>query len=166
MRKAILSLLRAGGLAMFALLVGAEAQAQTAPAVIHACYLPATGTVYRIKAPNTPAACRAAHVEFSWPAEATPGAAGPQGPAGGVSGYEIIQKTFSMDASGLAHRQIVLCPAGKIALSGGVKQEHFGLVIAESYPYETGTGWVLRVSRDAGGTAISFDFFAICATPG
>lgn len=42
-----------------------------APKVFHACYVPSSGTTYRIKEPNTPEACLttkggSAHVEFSW----------------------------------------------------------------------------------------------------
>ncbi|WP_041265732.1 tail fiber domain-containing protein [Gemmatimonas aurantiaca] len=38
-----------------------------AQAVFHACYVPASGTVYRVKAPNTPANClQPTHVAFSW----------------------------------------------------------------------------------------------------
>ena len=51
----------------------APASAQ-APKVFFACYVPSSGTVYRIKEPDTPAACgtstkkgvAVAHVEFSW----------------------------------------------------------------------------------------------------
>jgi hypothetical protein len=78
--------------AIFAAAGAAPLHAQTAPSpapkVIVACYVPNTGTVYRIKEPNTPTACQARHVEFSWneqgvqgPAGST-GAQGPQGEAG------------------------------------------------------------------------------------
>ena len=47
-----------------------DAGAQGTPTVkvFFACYVPATGTVYRVKEPNTPTACdtKKAHVEFSW----------------------------------------------------------------------------------------------------
>src|ERR1041385_6711542 len=49
----------------------------TPPALLWACYVPTTGTVYRIKTPDTRDACVAAnHVEFSW------NQIGPQGPQG------------------------------------------------------------------------------------
>src|SRR5688572_15782196 len=88
-----------------ALLLGsAPASAQKVPVetVLYACYVPATGTIYRIKAPGLPTECssrgndRMAHVEFSWnehgikgdpgPAGATgpTGEQGPQGPVGPV----------------------------------------------------------------------------------
>jgi hypothetical protein len=45
-----------------------DAQTPPANAILYACYVPATGTVYRIKETNTPAACdsKKAHVEFNW----------------------------------------------------------------------------------------------------
>src|SRR5580693_7181500 len=50
-----------------ALLVGATAVAAQAPTVYYACYVPLTGTVYRIQTPDTKPACTsAAHVQFSW----------------------------------------------------------------------------------------------------
>lgn len=46
---------------------------------LHACYVPRSGTVYRIKTGNTPPACtKPTHVEFSW--EQQPVAAPPAGP--------------------------------------------------------------------------------------
>lgn len=77
------------------LLLGAagslEAQEGDAPAeqtqeVLRACYVPASGTVYRIAVPGMPDTCFAGdHVEFSWNAvgaEGPPGPPGPPGPAG------------------------------------------------------------------------------------
>jgi hypothetical protein len=40
--------------------------AQTTPAVYYACYVPLTGTVYRIKEGNLKTTCTTGHVEFSW----------------------------------------------------------------------------------------------------
>ena len=44
------------------------ARAQGAPTdSLHACFVPASGTVYRIRAAGLPAACHSAsHVPFSW----------------------------------------------------------------------------------------------------
>jgi hypothetical protein len=56
--------------------------AQQAPAAQSACYVPGSGTVYRIKETNTPAQCSAGHVEFQMAASSKP-SSGPTGPAGG-----------------------------------------------------------------------------------
>lgn len=58
----------------------AGAAAQT---TINGCYVPASGTVYRVGAPGTPSACVAAsHVAFAWSVEGPPGPQGPAGPQG------------------------------------------------------------------------------------
>lgn len=63
----------------------ASAQQAAAADTIRACYVPASGTIYRIGVAGGPTACHANHVEMKWnvagPA-GTPGPAGPQGDAG------------------------------------------------------------------------------------
>jgi hypothetical protein len=57
------------------------------PQTIDACYVPASGTIYRVKAPNTPAAClSAAHVPFSWNRQGPKGDKGEKGEPGGAAG--------------------------------------------------------------------------------
>lgn len=60
------------------------ASAQTTPPdTIRACYVPATGTIYRIGAPGLPSSCLSQeHVAFSWNRVGPAGPAGPQGPMG------------------------------------------------------------------------------------
>jgi hypothetical protein len=53
------------------------------PQTIDACYVPASGTIYRIKAPNTPGACLSpAHVPFAWNRQGPKGDKGEPGPQG------------------------------------------------------------------------------------
>jgi len=61
-----------------------DAAAQTSPPdTIRACYVPATGTIYRIGAPGLPSTCFSReHVEFWWNRVAPAGPQGPEGPAG------------------------------------------------------------------------------------
>lgn len=72
------------GVALLAVPSFAEAQ-QPADETIHACYVPSTGTVYRIKGAGLANDCQGPkagpnqHVYFSWNGQ---GIAGPQGPAG------------------------------------------------------------------------------------
>jgi trimeric autotransporter adhesin len=50
----------------------AAAQANELPALIHACYVPNTGSIYRIKTEDTKENCSSPkHVEFSWSQEGT-----------------------------------------------------------------------------------------------
>src|SRR5215204_5042999 len=61
-----------------------EAQTTTpTPKVYYACYVPTTGTVYRIKEPNLKQACTSStHVPFSWTDTGAPGPVGPKGDKG------------------------------------------------------------------------------------
>lgn len=88
LRRALL-----GALSMLAAMVapvnaqtGAPAKAAATDSVMVACYVPATGTVYRVGAAGLPATCvDASHVEFKWDTHGPAGPAGPkgeQGPAG------------------------------------------------------------------------------------
>jgi hypothetical protein len=73
------------------------AQGVTPPVIFWGCYVPTTGTVYRIKTADTREKCVAAnHVEFFWNQVGPQGPQGLQGPAGpqgaqGVQGTQGIQ---------------------------------------------------------------------------
>lgn len=62
------------------------AEAQSASDSLHACFVPASGTIYRIRATGAPGDCvDASHAKFSWNIrgpEGAPGAQGATGPAG------------------------------------------------------------------------------------
>jgi hypothetical protein len=77
-----------------------------------------------------------------------PGPAGPAGASGGLSGYEIVTGApvamtfddFEMTAS-------ASCPAGKLAIGGGVTVASPGdeVLMAESHPTAGGAGWSVTV---------------------
>lgn len=53
------------------------------PEVIYACYVPNSGTLYRIKAEDPTETCKSpGHIEIQWEVEGPQGAQGPQGPMG------------------------------------------------------------------------------------
>lgn len=118
-------------------------------ATLSACYVPASGTVYRVAVASAPPDCVSpVHVRFSWneqgpigltgaagaqgPAGATgpqglTGSSGPQGPQGtpGVSGFQIVTVVVTLPAATvpLAYvDHIVNCPTGKRPISGGLEQ--------------------------------------------
>jgi hypothetical protein len=79
------------GLALIATIILApEARAQAAPPVtvvdpnvLHACYVPLSGTVYRIRTADTRQQCASpSHVMFSFNETGPEGPAGPEGPEG------------------------------------------------------------------------------------
>ena len=65
-----------------------RAQTPTVPPTIEACYVPASGTIYRVDTPSAPApgapkqCLSATHVKFTWNQQGLPGAAGPKGDPG------------------------------------------------------------------------------------
>jgi hypothetical protein len=81
------TLAAAAGAALLALApapaVAQQQQSQSSASVLYACYVPGSGTVYRIKQPGLRTSCSAPnHIEFSWNEDGLAGPAGPQGPAG------------------------------------------------------------------------------------
>lgn len=60
----------------------AHAQQVTATDTIRACYVPASGTIYRIGVAGGPTACHGGHVEMKWNVAGPAGAQGPAGPQG------------------------------------------------------------------------------------
>ena len=67
--------------------VGAQSAAITntddSPKILYACYIPNTGTTYRIKETDLKQTCtNNAHVVFSWNQQGVAGPVGPQGPTG------------------------------------------------------------------------------------
>ena len=46
-----------------------ESRVSITPKEIHACYVPGSGQIYRIKADGVPDGCRGNHMEFSWNSE-------------------------------------------------------------------------------------------------
>jgi hypothetical protein len=90
----------------------AAAQAGTLPATIEACYVPASGTVYRIStaaspASGAPSACLSPrHVPFGWSRQ-------------GFSDFSEVttEGTPPADAAGRRSARAA-CPAGKMAVSG------------------------------------------------
>jgi hypothetical protein len=123
--------LRSAGLGLVLFAAGvAPAGAQT-PTIYYGCYVPLTGTVYRIKEANLKPACTSGHVEFSWNSQGPAGqngADGATGLAGGIAGLEIVRKHVDVSTLNTAidltsftwhHVLEIRCPAPKIVISGG-----------------------------------------------
>lgn len=167
---------------LLATLLGAAGAAWVLPAAaqsIRACYVPGSGTVYRVGAPGAPDACTAgAHVEFAWeatgvggpsgPVGATgpTGPVGPQGPAGadGVSGYEVVSSSGTLPGGGTLTLQMD-CPAGKAVLGGGFTYSFANtLALKASYPTASGgvSSWVV-VLQNSILTDVPVSAYATCA---
>jgi hypothetical protein len=97
-----------------------QANGDPAPAIIHACYTPITGVIYRIKEVGLRETCfalsngRYEHIQFSWSTDGSgasqgpPGPAGPQGPQGPAG------------PQGLPGKDGALGPEGPQGLAGAV----------------------------------------------
>lgn len=91
-------------LAVLALLPSA-AEAQT---TITACYVPKSGSVYRVKADGAPPACAKNHVEFSWETDTQP-----------LYGYVNRYSDTVTIAPGAIVSAAAYCPADRMPISGG-----------------------------------------------
>lgn len=165
-------------------------EAQT-PTVLSACYVPKSGTVYRVEALDAPPACiKPEHVPFSWneegiqgqqgetgpQGEAGPagpqgtagpaGETGPAGPAGtnGVSGYVFVQSIFRPVPVGPSDHALN-CPSGKRAVGGGYRVEtgHDFVKVFWDTPIDGGLGWFLRL-HNTGAQTFSVSLYVMCAT--
>lgn len=124
----------------------------------YACYAPSSGTVYRIKTPDTRATCtKPSHVEFSWTAQK-------------ASGWSQVTMTPGSEVSvapGWQKGASAECPAGTTRISGGYSLSNFEVskgipvVLAE---YATTNGWGVNVYNPAASVlAANVIAYASCA---
>lgn len=136
------------GLALAAAAILApEVRAQTAPTatvvdpnVLYACYVPMSGTVYRIKLTDTREQCASAqHVEFSFNQTGPQGPQGAQGPAGPAGPTGPQGTTGPAGPTG---------PQGPAGPAGAGGTAHFKATTADRTLLSSGTG--LSLSLPAG----------------
>lgn len=118
-----------------------------AQSVLYGCYVPSSGTVYRIKGAGLPDECRSQqHVQFTWSVQGPTGSQGPvgpqgpqgvQGPAGGLSGHEVITSSINVAPGSVLLGHAADCSTGKRVVGGGF--------FAESA--RTGVLWTIQTSR-------------------
>jgi hypothetical protein len=145
-----------------------SARAQTAPPpVIDACYVPASGTIYRINTTQSPAhgapgAClSAAHVRFTWnqqgvqgppgpKGDAGPrGATGPQGPPAGQTASRVQTVAIYIN-EGESLTLPVWCNPGHAALGGGwdvQDDDDVKIRVVDSWPFSD-HGWQFSVRNE------------------
>ena len=97
------------------------------------------------------------------------GPAGPQGPKGdpgGVSGYVVVAGSAVPLDPGSFDTGTAACPAGKVALGGGVKlSSETDLNIIDSYPSANGSGWNGSAFEfDGASSSGTFTVYVVCAT--
>ncbi len=141
-------------LAAFTLLPAA-AHAQN---TITACYVPKTGSVYRIQAPGAPDACKSSHVEFSW--ESAPASI-----AATEDTTYVLITPIPPGETAVVQRP---CPdADQRVLSGGFGKmgpELSELEVVRSSPFMTGHGWEV-VARNNSTVWNQIVSFVRCSKP-
>ena len=140
MSRITLSLAAAAlGLVAFAAPTALRAQATT-PKVFYACYVPSSGTTYRIKETDLKQTCsKSTHVQFSW----TDGTSSP-----GFSSIKMVESKFVSVPAGETQYAIAICPDGYKVISGSYVPAggaagvgHWMLV--DNYPTADGKAWVV-----------------------
>jgi hypothetical protein len=141
------------GVAIMSLTTAFSASAQ---GTLSGCYVPNSGTVYRIKAAGLPDACRSKqHVEFTWSLQGPQGPAGPSGPTGpqGATGpagglvrtaVRVVQEPTQAIPPGGTGQAKADCPAGMVATGGGTTSSVPALRVTASFPFTTNdivTSW-------------------------
>lgn len=152
------------------------------PDVIHACYVPNSGTIYRIGTADTKETCSSPkHVAFSWSQQGAQGEKGEQGEKGdqgekgekgdpgdpGLTGWEIVEETYSVNPlAGVVGTAV--CPSGKLVLGGGYRRSIIGEVaVFSSEPFQNvqqgTTGFqAFVVNLETMGGPLPLIVYAIC----
>jgi hypothetical protein len=127
-----------------------SAEAQAGVTSYHACYVPGSGTIYRIKEANTPGACRkSTHVEFQW--IDFPRAIAPT--------LVHTNQTINPGTAGFA--LVAQCPLGSIAAAGGYYLEGTTLTLVGNAPSTDVRQWIVTV-RNEGSVAYKAHAYARC----
>lgn len=134
------------------LLIPAAAHAQST--TITACYVPNTGSVYRIKAAGVPDACKKGHVEFSWESAGTtftPRFAPP---------VVITPNSFE--------QSFAACQAGETMVSGGYSIfPNLTVSVAVNAPVTSGqhaNSWFVDM-RNLSSVDVTMTAYVMCAKP-
>lgn len=96
------------------------------------------------------------------------GPQGPTGPAGGLAGYEVVSgDSVEFTVDDWLVEASADCPAGKVALGGGVRvaDPEADVSVTESYPTTVGAGWgITLLNWDVEDNTLTP--YAICAATG
>lgn len=121
--------------ALVLVLMPTMAQAQT----LTACYVPKSGSVYRIKAQGTPTACKPSHVEFSW-----------EGTAPGYIAFHTTGADAHVVAPGTTAELVRFCGPGEQLMTGGytkVGDATSEVEVKESHPGAGMERWYVKVQN-------------------
>jgi hypothetical protein len=156
--------------------LSAQTQAATTASitdgVIYACYVPKTGTVYRINVSGSPTKCAANHVSFSWNITGPEGPEGPPAPSG-VAGHRIVTDHKSVNPQ-TSDFIVVQCAADEVVLGGGydasdqaTSDPFKNLTVPINAPLlkypDISPGWATRVFNTDPSLTLALTVYAVCA---
>ena len=156
--------------------LSAQTQAATTASitdgVIYACYVPKTGTVYRINVSGSPTKCGTNHVSFSWNVSGPQGEPGPAG-SSGVAGHRIVTDHKFVNPQG-SDFIAVFCAADEVVLGGGydtsdqaTSDPFKNLTVPINAPLPIAVdippGWVTRVFNTDPSLTLALTVYAVCA---
>lgn len=99
--------------------LGQSVEAEAAPQILWACYVPASGTTYRIREAGLKGDCSSyQHVRFSWNAAGIQGETGPRGPIGPTGEQGTTGATGSTGADGARGPTGPIGPTGAAGATG------------------------------------------------
>lgn len=134
-------------------LIPAAANAQS---TITACYVPKTGSVYRIQAPGAPDACKTNHVQFSWTDAASSG--GTVFTRRAALPVDVVPNEYAMIAAA--------CLAGETAVGGGYfAMPNVEMSVAANGPLVSSVEYWYVDLRNLGIATVTVNVYAICAGP-
>lgn len=138
------------------------------------CYVPGSGTVYRIQESDTKQECASNHTQFTVAAQGIPGPPGPPGPqgpqgeqgppgeSGPVSGWERVGESINLTSAEPHQNVTAMCPAGKRAVGGGYQTfAADDIRVVFSLPSSTGDGWGVDAIL-LGGSSATLVAVAVC----
>ena len=133
-----------------------RAQTPTAPKVFHACYVPSSGTTYRIKETDLKQECsKSTHVQFSWT----------DGNQAALTELFTVTSTLQIAEAGQKFF-VQVCPANSRLIAGGHRVTAYtGFerpFVSRSTPDDSGTGWAVNI-MPATGSSVSFEVWVRCA---
>ena len=137
----------------------AQAQTTTTPKVFYACYVPSSGTTYRIKEVDLKQECsKSSHVQFSWT----------DGKSAVSQFFTMVPDSIHTLAPGTQELVTQACPAGSQVVSGGHRFILKGLpdfpFVTRSTPSDDGNGWSVLVANPVTSTStVTFTVYARCA---
>ena len=133
----------------------------SAPALMYGCYVPISGTTYRIKETDLKQKCASAeHIEYSWNKEGPQGPIGPQGPQGNQGIQGVVGPVGPAGTAGAAGAPgAAMLPTAFYAFRAGPARETAAALTLPTGKYIVSVS-ILAVNHNDSSQAIQCSFAA------